>query len=93
MLISEKAGHEFEAEKHEATKGKHRRQKEQAASQSSSAQSAGQCVHQELDSTATNEHAQTDHQPSQKILVCEESTIIIIIISHYYVFIIVNVGM
>ena len=33
------------------------------------------CVHQESDSTPTNEHARTDHQPS-KILVCEELAII-----------------
>ena len=50
-------------------------------SKPSSARSAVGSVHQEPDSTATNKHARTDHQPSQKILVCEGSAIIIIIIA------------
>ena len=37
--------------------------------------SAAGSVHQESDSTATNEHARTNHQPFQ-ILVCRESAII-----------------
>ena len=40
-------------------------------------QSTAGPVHQESDSTATNEHAKTDHQLSH-ILICKESTIIII---------------
>ena len=38
-------------------------------------QSAVGSAHQESDSTATNKHAKSDHQPSQ-ILVCEVSAVI-----------------
>ena len=59
-----KAGCEFEAQRHKATKEKHRRQKEQAVSLPSSSQtfvqSAVGSAHQESVSTATNEHARSD---------------------------------
>ena len=67
-----KASCEFEAERHKATKENGRRQKEPAASLPSSSQTkhSGQSVvgnvHQESVSTATNECARTDHQPSQQ---------------------------
>ena len=64
-----KASRKFEAERHEAAKERRRRQKEQAASLSHSARSwpvlgAVGCAHQESDTTATNKHARSDHQPS-----------------------------
>ena len=57
--------------RHEAAKERCRRQKEQGASSQpkpSSVQSAVGCVHQESDSTATNQLERTDHHPSQKSL-------------------------
>ena len=58
---------EFETERHKASKEKRRRQKERAASLPSSSQTFNcpKCGRQELVSTATNEHAKIDHQPSQ----------------------------
>ena len=79
-----KASHKFEAERHEAKKKKDTggRNCEQHPNHSYPkplpVQSAVWSAHQELGSTATNQHARTD---LLKILVCEESAIIIIIIS------------
>ena len=61
----------FDAERHKTAKEKHRRQKERAASLPSSPQTfvcpkCGRGCDQESVSTATNEHARTDHQPSQQ---------------------------
>ena len=62
---------EFEAERHKAAKEKRRRQKGRAASLPSSPQTfvcpkCGRGCDQESVSTATNEHARIDHQPSQQ---------------------------
>ena len=66
-----KASCEFEAERHKAGKEKRRRQKERAAYLPSSSQTfvCPKCdrgAHQESVSTATEEHAKFDHQPSQQ---------------------------
>ena len=64
-----KASCKFEAERHEAAKEKRRGRKSEQRPyrpqpKPSSAQSAVGCAHQELASTATNEHARID-QPSK----------------------------
>ena len=66
-----KASCESEAESHKAAKEKRRRQKSEQhpyhpQPKPLSVQSAVGCVHQELVSTATNEYARIDHQPSQR---------------------------
>ena len=66
-----KASCELEAERHRAAKEKRRRQKSEQHPyrphpKPSSVQSAVGCAHQESVSTATNEHARIDHQPSKQ---------------------------
>ena len=67
-----KASSKFEKEKHEIIKERRRRQKERAASLSSLFQTficpkcSRVCTSRIGLSTATNEHARTDHQSSQK---------------------------
>ena len=66
-----KASWEFESDWHKAGKEIRRRQKGRAASLPSASQTfvcpkCGRGAHQESVSTATNEHARIDHQPSQQ---------------------------